>query len=123
MTNYERVRDGDIDPKKFCAVALDEASVLRSFGSKTYQTFLQKFRGVKYKLVCTATPLSPNRYKELIHYAAFLEVMDSVRRSRAFSRGTARGKSSDAISTQGAGVLVVGGELGTADFKAERFGI
>ena len=60
MTNYERVRDGDIDPKKFCAVALDEASVLRSFGSKTYQTFLQKFRGVKYKLVCTATP-SPNR--------------------------------------------------------------
>lgn len=76
MTNYERVRDGDIDPKKFCAVALDEASVLRSFGSKTYQTFLQKFRGVKYKLVCTATP-SPNRYKELIHYAAFLEVMDS----------------------------------------------
>ena len=23
MTNYERVRDGDIDPKKFCAVALD----------------------------------------------------------------------------------------------------
>lgn len=45
MTNYERVRDGDIDPKLFCATALDEASVLRSFGSKTYQTFLDKFRG------------------------------------------------------------------------------
>lgn len=76
MTNYERVRDGDIDPTYFVACALDEASVLRSFGSKTYQTFLDKFKGVKYKLVATATP-SPNKYKELIHYAGFLEVMDT----------------------------------------------
>ena len=67
ITNYERVRDGDIDPTYFSATSLDEASVLRSFGSKTYQTFLDKFKGVKYKLVATATP-SPNRYKELIHY-------------------------------------------------------
>lgn len=76
MTNYERVRDGDIDPAFFTATSLDEASVLRSFGSKTYQTFLSKFNGVPYKLVCTATP-SPNRYKELIHYAGYLEIMDT----------------------------------------------
>lgn len=76
MTNYERVRDGDIDPAQFTATSLDEASVLRSFGSKTYQTFLDKFKGVKYKLVNTATP-SPNKYKELIHYAGYLEVMDT----------------------------------------------
>ena len=76
LTNYERVRDGDICPEYFMATALDEASVLRSFGSKTYQTFLEKFRGVPYKLVATATP-SPNRYKELIHYAGYLEVMDT----------------------------------------------
>lgn len=76
LTNYERVRDGDINPKYFTATSLDEASVLRSFGSKTYQTFLPKFKGVKYKLVSTATP-SPNRYKELIHYAGYLEVMDT----------------------------------------------
>lgn len=76
MTNYERVRDGDIDPAQFMATSLDEASVLRSFGSKTYQTFLDKFRGVRYKLVNTATP-SPNKYKELIHYAGYLEVMDT----------------------------------------------
>lgn len=76
MTNYERIRDGDIDPKYFTATSLDEASVLRSYGSKTYQTFLDKFKGVKYKLVCTATP-SPNRYKELIHYAGYLEIMDT----------------------------------------------
>ena len=76
ITNYERVRDGDIDPAYFMATSLDEASVLRSFGSKTYQTFLDKFKGVPYKLVATATP-SPNKYKELIHYAGYLEVMDT----------------------------------------------
>lgn len=76
MTNYERVRDGDIDPTYFSVCCLDEAAVLRSFGSKTYQTFLKKFKGVDYKLVATATP-SPNRYKELIHYAGFLDVMDT----------------------------------------------
>lgn len=76
MTNYERVRDGDIDPQYFTATALDEASVLRSFGSKTFQTFMDKFHGVRYKLVATATP-APNRYKELIHYAGYLEVMDT----------------------------------------------
>lgn len=76
MTNYERVRDGDIDPRTFTAVSLDEAATLRSFGSKTYQVFLDKFKGIRYKLVNTATP-SPNRYKELIHYAGFLEIMDT----------------------------------------------
>lgn len=76
ITNYERVRDGDIDPKYFTVTSLDEASVLRSFGSKTYQTFLDKFKGVRYKYVCTATP-SPNKYKELIHYAGYLEIMDT----------------------------------------------
>ncbi len=76
LTNYERVRDGDIDPRAFTAVSLDEAATLRSFGSKTYQEFMRKFKGVRYKLTNTATP-SPNRYKELIHYAGFLEVMDT----------------------------------------------
>ena len=76
ITNYERVRDGDIDPEYFTATSLDEASVLRSFGSKTYQTFLQKFKKVPYKIVATATP-SPNKYKELIHYAGYLDIMDT----------------------------------------------
>jgi DNA modification methylase len=76
MTNYERVRDGDIDPNSFTCTVLDEASVLRSYGSKTFQTFMQKFQGVAYKYVATATP-SPNRYKELIHYAGYLDIMDT----------------------------------------------
>jgi len=76
ITNYERVRDGDIDPSFFVATSLDEASVLRSYGSKTYQEFLTKFQKVKYRFVATATP-SPNKYKELIHYAGFLGIMDT----------------------------------------------
>lgn len=76
ITNYERVRDGDIDVTYFGCTVLDEAAVLRSFGSKTYQTFLEKFRGVRYKFVLTATP-DPNKYKELIHYAGYLEIMDT----------------------------------------------
>ena len=76
LTNYERVRDGDINPRRFGAVSLDEASCLRSYGSKTYQEFTRMLKGVPFKLVCTATP-SPNRYKELIHYAGYLEIMDT----------------------------------------------
>ena len=76
ICNYEPVRDGKINPKQFTAVSLDEASVLRSYGSKTYQTFLRLFKGVKYKFVCTATPC-PNKFKELIHYGGYLEVMDT----------------------------------------------
>lgn len=90
ITNYERVRDGDIYPKYFTAVTLDEASVLRSFGSKTYQTFLRGFKGIPYKLVATATP-SPNRYKELIHYAGYLEIMDTAQAlTRFFQRDSTK---------------------------------
>src|SRR5574337_447740 len=39
ITNYERVRDRDIDPRQhnLCGISLDEGSVLRNLGSKTYQ--------------------------------------------------------------------------------------
>lgn len=76
ITNYESVRDGKLDVNLFIGISLDEASVLRSYGSDTYQTFLSIFGDIKYRFVATATP-SPNRYKELIHYAGFLGVMDT----------------------------------------------
>ncbi len=76
ITNYESVRDGKMDVDLFEGVGMDEASVLRSYGSKTYQTFLPIFKHVPYRFVFTATP-SPNRYKELIHYGGFLGVMDT----------------------------------------------
>jgi DNA modification methylase len=76
LTNYEAVREGNVTPGRFRAASLDEASVLRSYGSKTYQEFLPAFAGVEFKQVATATP-DPNRYKELIHYAGYLGVMDT----------------------------------------------
>lgn len=76
ITNYERVRDGGIDVSMFAGAGLDESSVLRSFGSKTYHAFLSMFDAVPYRYVFTATP-SPNRYKELIHYGGFLGIMDT----------------------------------------------
>lgn len=80
ITNYERVRDGEdgvrIEPSYFTVTSLDEASVLRGFGTKTYQEFLPLFKDVPYRFVATATP-SPNRYKELIHYAGYLGIMDT----------------------------------------------
>lgn len=90
LTNYERVRDGNIDVNKFIFVSLDEASVLRSYGSKTYQMFLEIFREIKYRYVCTATP-SPNRYKEIIHYAGFLGIMDTGQAlTRFFKRDSSK---------------------------------
>jgi hypothetical protein len=76
LTNYESVREGKITPKLFRATSLDEASILRSYGSKTYQEFLPAFAEVEFKFAATATP-DPNRYKELIHYAGYLGVMDT----------------------------------------------
>lgn len=90
ITNYERVRDGNIDPSYFIVTTLDEASCLRSYGSKTYQTFLPLFNNVKYKFVATATP-SPNRFKELIHYAGYLGVMDTGQAlTRFFQRNSTK---------------------------------
>lgn len=76
LTNYEAVREGNVTPSRARATSLDEASILRSFGSKTYQEFLPAFAPVEFKAVATATP-DPNRYKELIHYAGYLGVMDT----------------------------------------------
>jgi len=90
LTNYESVRDGKLDVSLFSAVSLDEASVLRSYGSKTFVTFLEMFESVPFRFVATATP-SPNRYKELIHYAGFLGVMDTGQAlTRFFQRDSSK---------------------------------
>ena len=77
ITNYERVRDGGITiDDRWAGAGLDEASILRGYGTKTFQNFLRGFKAVQYRFVFTATP-SPNRHKELIHYGGFLGVMDT----------------------------------------------
>ena len=90
VTNYESVRDGKLDVDLFTGVSLDEAAVLRSFGSETYQRFVPLFTNVVYRFVATATP-SPNRHKELIHYAGFLGVMDTGQAlTRFFKRDSSK---------------------------------
>ncbi|MFL6314776.1 MAG: hypothetical protein ACJ71W_21940 [Terriglobales bacterium] len=91
LTNYETIRDGKMDPKGFIGVSLDEASVLRGRGNKTFGEFAFKhFRDTRYKYVATATP-SPNEYQELLSYSAFLDVMDiSAARTRFFKRNSTK---------------------------------
>jgi DNA modification methylase len=100
ITNYEPVRDGKLDPGLFTAVSLDEAAILRSFGSKTYQTFLTLFQRVPYRFVATATP-SPNRYKELIHYSAYLGILDSGQAlTRFFKRDSTQANNLTLLESQ-----------------------
>lgn len=100
ITNYESVRDEKLDARKFTAVSLDEAAILRGFGgSKTFRRFMANLAGddraagirtdgVKYRFVATATP-SPNEYVELLAYAAFLGVMDvGESKTRFFKRNS-----------------------------------
>lgn len=75
VTNYERVRKGDIDPEKFSGVSFDEASILRNLKTETTNYVLKYFRRVKYRFVATATP-TPNDFIEILNYADYLGVID-----------------------------------------------
>ena len=89
LTNYESVREGKIDPQSFTVVSLDEAAVLRSFGSKTFGAMLfGPMQAVQYRFVATACP-SPNDYLELIAYCHFLGQMDmGEAKTRFFKRNS-----------------------------------
>jgi hypothetical protein len=100
VTNYEPIRDGKLDPNVFTVATLDEAAILRSFGSKTYQAFLTLFDRVEFRFVATATP-SPNRFKELIHYAGFLGIMDTGQAlTRFFKRDSTQANNLTLLETQ-----------------------
>jgi hypothetical protein len=73
ITNYERVRMGDIDPAKFGGVSFDEASILRNLQTETTNFVIKHFQQVPYRFVATASP-APNDYIEIINYAVFLNV-------------------------------------------------
>jgi hypothetical protein len=92
ITNYESVREGKIDPTKFDAVSLDEASCLRGFGgTKTFREFMRRFENTTIpRFVATATP-SPNEFIELLAYAAFLGIMDvGQAKTRFFKRNATK---------------------------------
>lgn len=82
ITNYERIRKGDIDASQFISVTFDEASVLRNLETDTTNAILDTFGQIQYRFVHTATP-APNDYLELINYSAYLGIMD---RGQALTR-------------------------------------
>ena len=72
ICNYDRL--DKLDPAACGAVALDEASILKSFTGKTTRALIEAFRGCRFKLCATATP-APNDHMELGNYSEFLEIM------------------------------------------------
>jgi len=82
LTNYERIRKGDIDPEMFCGVSFDEASILRNLQTETTNYVLHHFKKVPLRFVATATP-TPNDYIEILNYADYLGV---ISRGHALTR-------------------------------------
>jgi DNA modification methylase/superfamily II DNA or RNA helicase len=74
ITNYEQLAKYDVSDVG--GVVLDESSILKSYQGQTKQMIIEKFKGIRFKLSCTATP-SPNDHLELGNHAEFLEVMRS----------------------------------------------
>ena len=72
ICNYDRAHL--LDHASYGAVSLDEGSILKSFTGKTTKALTEAFRGIRFKLVATATP-APNDHMELGNYADFLEIM------------------------------------------------
>lgn len=75
VTNYERIRKGDINPDVFGGVSFDEASILRNLKTETTNYVLAYFKTINYRFVATATP-TPNDFIEILNYADFLGVID-----------------------------------------------
>ena len=71
VCNYDRLHL--LDPQAFGAVALDEASILKSFDGKVSRSLIEAFAGYRWRMVATATP-APNDPTELAQYAEFCGV-------------------------------------------------
>ena len=71
ITNYE-IAD-KFDEKIFDCIVLDESSILKSVSGKIRKLLTEKFKNIKYRLCCTATP-APNDYIELGNHTEFLGI-------------------------------------------------
>lgn len=74
ICNYDRRQR--VDPNFFGIVSCDEASIFKSFTSTTRRELADAHKGVRFKLVASATP-APNDHMELGSYADFCEIMSS----------------------------------------------
>lgn len=70
--NYEMLHH--FNPSDYCAVVLDESSILKASDGKTRSAIIEAFRDTKYRLACTATP-APNDFMELGNHSEFLGIM------------------------------------------------
>ncbi len=75
VTNYERIRKGDVKAEYFGGVSFDEASMLRNLKTETTNYVLNHFKDINFRFVATATP-TPNDYIEILNYADYLGVID-----------------------------------------------
>lgn len=73
--NYEMLQH--FCAKDFVGVVIDESSILKAIDGKTRNLIIQTFRGVDYRLACTATP-APNDFVELGNHSDFLGVMSQT---------------------------------------------
>lgn len=75
VCNYDMM--AHLTPAAFGAVALDESSILKSFGGRTTRRLIDAFAGVRFRMCATATP-APNDHMELGNHAEFLGIMSST---------------------------------------------
>ena len=71
ITNYDRL--AKFDARQFAGIVLDESSIIKHHGAKTFSTLSAAFAKTPFKLCATATP-APNDYAELGTHAEFLGV-------------------------------------------------
>lgn len=71
ITNYEMIDNFDL--KEFGTIILDESSIIKSIGGVYKKKLIEKCKGIKYKMACTATP-APNDNVEIGNHAEFLEI-------------------------------------------------
>ena len=72
ITNYEQLEH--INEDQFCAILLDESSILKNESGKYRNALITKFKNTPYKFCFSATP-SPNDPMELGNHSEFLDVM------------------------------------------------
>jgi DNA modification methylase len=77
ITNYEKI-DYATAPIGVQAVALDESSILKDCNGARRHALVHAFRGVRWKLACSATP-APNDRIEYAEHAYWLETVRSTR--------------------------------------------
>lgn len=81
VTNYEMVEH--FNPNLFCAVVLDESSILKQSNGVTRNMLIEHFKSVPFRLACSATP-APNDPEELTSQAEFLGRMSRTHMLAAY---------------------------------------